>query len=64
VITGGDNPLVQNPQAPCTGPHAGKSVGPVSLRIWPGLAAMFENIAFLTVLMVLYKFTLLWKGGT
>jgi len=45
-ITGGDNPLVQNPHASCTGPHDGKSVGAVALRMWPGLAAMVVIIAY------------------
>jgi len=63
-ITGRDNPLGQNPHAPCTRPHDGKSVAPIALRIGPELAALVVNIALLTLRMVLYKFTLLWTGGT
>ena len=64
VVGGGDNPLIQNPHASCTVPHDGKLVGPVALRIWAGLAVTLVNIALLTLLIVLYKFTLLWNGRT
>ena len=64
VVMSRDNPLIQTPHASCTVPHSGKLVGPIELSIWTGLAATFVNIALLTLLIVLYKSALRWKGRT
>jgi len=64
VLGGRDNPLVQSPHASCTVPHGGKSVGPVELSIWMGLAATVVNITLLTLLVVLYKSSLRWNERT
>ena len=64
AVGGRDNSLVQNPHASCTVPHNGKSVGPVALRNWTGLAVTLVNIALLTLLIVLYKSALRWNGRT
>ena len=64
VVGGSDNPPVQNPHASCTVPHSGRSVGPIELSIWMGLAATLVNIALLALLVVLYKSSLRWNGRT
>ena len=64
AIEGRDESLVQNPHASCTIPHSGKSVSPVALSIWTGLAVTLTNIILLTLLIVLYKSALRWNGRT